>query len=136
MRVPDVAAHAGHPAAIRIEVSVAVPYHVQANPASDPFLIPFQVQLEADTDIQIGPAEYPSGKDHRLEGTETNLAVYDGTFDLVMPLQIPQMTRMGWQTLRGRVHHQACDERGCLAPNSVLFDMSVQVSVQLDRDDG
>ena len=83
-----------------IEMRIADGWHVNANPASSPYLIPTEVQGD------VGEVAYPDGEMMTFSFTDEAIAVYGGTV-----------------TLRGERHgdrvvlvYQACDDTRCLSP--------------------
>ena len=69
--------------------------HVQANPASDEFLIPLQIEIEPRDGVRIGDPRYPPGEAHRLGGTDSDLLIYDGAFELSVPIMADVLGRAG-----------------------------------------
>lgn len=119
---------AGGKAEACIRVSVAAGYHIQANPASSEFLVPARLELKARGGVHPGEPIYPPGQPYRLEGTNSDLMTYQGTFEIVVPLEARELARLGNRTLQGVLRHQACDERSCLFPGSVPVKLTVQVA--------
>ena len=63
-----------------VQVTVAPGFHIQANPASGPFLIPASLALRHRGDgIRLRRPIYPPGEPYRLQGTENDLMTYEGT---------------------------------------------------------
>jgi len=111
----------------RLRVTVKKGYHVQANPASEPYLIPLRVEMESHSRVRAQTPVYPPGKPYRLEGTESDLSTYDGTFEIRLPLEAPAGAAAGEVTLGGTLRYQACDDRICLRPASVPVSLSVKL---------
>ncbi len=117
----------GGSAESRLRVVVAPGYHVQANPASDEFLIPLQLAIQPRDGLRTGAPTYPPGQPHRLEGTDSDLWIYDGAFELVLPILAAPSASPGEYVLEGSLRYQACDARSCLVPTSVPVEIAVRV---------
>ena len=110
-----------------LKVVVSPGYHVQANPASDEFLIPLQLEIEPRDGLRTGDPTYPPGQPHRLEGTDADLLIYEGTFEVLMPIMAEVSAVPGEYVLDGSLRYQACDSRSCLPPTSVPVEIAVRV---------
>ena len=119
----------GGSAAGRLSVVVSPGYHVQANPASDEFLIPLQLEIQPRDGLRTGDPTYPPGQPHRLEGTDSDLWIYTGTFELLLPIMAAPSAVPGEYVLDGSLRYQACDSRSCLAPTSVPVEIAVRVGL-------
>ncbi len=103
------ATHAGadtSPVLVRLVIDEG--WHVNANPASLPFLIPTKVEGAG------GEALYPEGHWFRPAFSEDAIRVYQN--DVEIPVALPKATR---PPTRLSVHVQACDETRCLPPDRI-----------------
>jgi hypothetical protein len=64
----------GHETTITIPVRVADGHRVQANPASNEFLVPLQLEFEEVDGLVFGPAVYPKSEPYLLHGGEEVLS--------------------------------------------------------------
>ncbi len=120
---------AGGATQARITLVVADGYHVQANPASDEFLIPLRLDLRGRDGVRVGKPAYPTGRVYRLPGTDTDWLTYAGTLEIAVPLEARGSASEGERVLRGVVRYQACDDRRCLFPASVSVTLPVRVVI-------
>ena len=111
----------------RFVLDVADGFHAQANPATQPFLIPLTLKLRSSGGLRVGSARYPPGRPHRLEGAEDALLTYDGTFEVAVPVEALPAAPPGERSLRGSLRYQACDDRMCLFPVSSAVTLTVRV---------
>jgi uncharacterized protein len=111
----------------QISVSVAKGYHLQANPASEDYLIATRLELKPVNDITIGKLKYPPGTPYRLSGADKDLKTYEGDFDIGVSLKVSQSASRGEHVLQGRLHYQACNSKVCLSPTSVPITLTVAV---------
>jgi hypothetical protein len=112
---------------ISIEIDITEPYHVQANPVNDEYLIPTTIEIIPENEIILGNPIYPPGKLFKLEGTENNLLVYDGKFSIKVAINVLNNVQHGDHTLKGTLHYQACDSLRCFAPRTMPFTIPIKV---------
>jgi thiol:disulfide interchange protein DsbD len=126
---PDapVAAYQGIQIEIPIAIKVAPGLHVQANPASRPELIPLSIKIDDARGLKVGRPLYPAGRAYRIEGSEDAISVYEGSFDVGLPVDVPSDASMGNRVLKGSIRFQACDDRRCYPPTVIAFAQTVVV---------
>jgi len=122
-----VSLEAGGSAEARLSVTVREGYHVQANPAAAPYLIPLSVELGPADSIRAGPPVYPPGRPYRLRGASSDLSVYGESFDVRIPVVAEDGAAPGEFRLSGALRYQACSERVCLRPASAAVELTVKV---------
>ena len=120
---------AGKKAEARVEVKVKEGFRVQANPASEPYLIPLRLEMAETPRVRPGTPVYPVGRPYRLQGTEKELSTYEGTFEIRVPVEVAAGASPGDERLEGVLRYQACDARICLRPTSVPVSLPVQVTL-------
>ena len=111
---------------ILFKVYVSEGYHVQANPASDEFLIPTSIDNIIIKDAIVGNPIYPEGKPFTLEGSDSPISVYDGVIDIKIPISLPLNAKQEISNLTGEFKYQMCDLVRCYVPKSILFSISVK----------
>ena len=67
-------------------VVVSEGFHLQANPASEKYLVPTKLELGQDSGVKPEKPVYPSGRPHRLQGASSDLSIYEGRFEIRVPL--------------------------------------------------
>ena len=112
---------------IALRVVVNPGYHVQANPVENPSLIPITLKMDAAASVSVGEPLYPAAKRLQLLGDSQDLVVYDGTFVIVLPLQVGRIATAGTITLKGTLRYQACDDSHCLFPVTLPIALAVTV---------
>ena len=110
-----------------IRIAVAEGFHVQANPAADEFLIPLTLEFVSGDGFEVTDIRYPPGEPYRLQGADEDLLVYGGTFAVPVTVRASADAREEAVAARGRLRYQACDERICLAPATLTFDLTARV---------
>ncbi len=127
-RVPEfISATAGEDTVATMRVSVKRGYHVQANPVKNPGLVPIVLDVKPDEMVAPGPPVYPLSKRLRLDGSNEDLAVYDGTFVIRLPLRIAPDALQSPLILNGTLRYQACDDRHCLFPVTLPVKLIIMV---------
>jgi DsbC/DsbD-like thiol-disulfide interchange protein len=111
----------------QVSITVAEGYHLQANPASEDYLVPTRLDLKTPAGVTVSKITYPPGKPYRLNGANNDLKTYDGNFEIGLLLKASRVARPGKHVLEGRLHYQACDSRTCLFPTSVSLTLTVNV---------
>ena len=110
---------------IRLSLNVAEGYHIQSNPASEPYLIPVTLTLNMPGSNDSGAVSYPKGKPYRLAGSNQVLSVYDGMVILTVQARIPSTVPQNKQTAWGELYFQACDYRSCFPPITLQFELDI-----------
>jgi hypothetical protein len=113
---------AGQRGEVEVVARIGKGFRIQANPASQPFLVPLLLEFDEHERVDVGSPEYPPGEPYRLRGTTEALSVYAGQVAIRVPVTAPRGpgTRFsGDVVLAGRLRYQACNEEVCLRPSSV-----------------
>lgn len=118
----------GKPFEILVTLNIKQPYHVNANPASEKFLIPTSVEIEPVSGITFAPPQYPKGIQREFAFTGgKKIAVYEGKTTIRITATPAKNLKRGEITIRGKVHYQACDERSCYPPGDLPFTVRLGV---------
>ncbi len=121
------ALRAGDSVSVTIPLSIARGYHVNANPAASEDYIPLEIVLRDSLGLRVGTVRYPAAKTWRLDGSTEDLKVYDGKFDVRVPLIAESGIPAGDHLLLGSVEFQACNSQVCLMPDSRAIKLTVRV---------
>lgn len=119
---------AGGRAEVRVALTVAPPYHINANPPALDYLIPTEVSLTAAHGVRAGRARYPAGKSMKFSFEDQPLLVYDGVTTVVLPVAADAAATPGVYTLTGEVAYQACDDQVCLPPARAPYTVQVTIA--------
>lgn len=99
-------------------------YHVNANPATYPYLIATEVTADKVEGIEVGKAIYPPAKKQKFQFADEALAVYEGQVEVRLPIKVASK---GSRSLPLNVRVQACDHEKCFPPASLKTNVSVEV---------
>jgi DsbC/DsbD-like thiol-disulfide interchange protein len=113
-------------AVVRLQIKNG--YHVNANPPSQSYLKPTEIELKAADGISIESITYPDPLIRTFSFSETPLKVYEGETDLKVQLKANKSTIPGVHNLSAKLRVQACDDKVCYAPGAM--DLTVPVNVK------
>ncbi|MBI5379624.1 MAG: hypothetical protein HZA23_05655 [Nitrospirae bacterium] len=100
---------------LTLAVRLAGGYHVQANPASAPFLVPTMIRLAEQPKTDLTRVVYPEAVEKRFGFVKQPLRVYEGAFT------IRGLIKGSVEELRGMLRYQACTDTVCLPPREEPF---------------
>jgi len=103
-------------------------YHVNANPPSQPYLKPTEIELKPQEGISVEFITYPDPLERTFAFSETPLKVYEGETDLKLRLKADKSATPGKHNLSAKLRVQACDDKVCYAPGAI--DVIVPVNVK------
>lgn len=113
-------------AAVRLKIDDG--YHVNANPATLPYLIPTQLEITPATGISVDFITYPNGVTKKFSfSSDQALAVYEGQTDLKLRLTAAKTAQPGEHNLSVKLRVQACDDQVCYAPGTLDFTLPVTI---------
>ncbi|MBY0369830.1 protein-disulfide reductase DsbD N-terminal domain-containing protein [bacterium] len=111
-----------------VEASIKQGFHIQANPASMPRLIPTKVNLVGGSEIEVGKVVYPKSQPYKVAGLESAVATYAGRVEFEIPVTVAAGAKAGKRELDGDVRYQACDDKLCFPPTRAVFKAPVEVT--------
>jgi hypothetical protein len=99
-----------------LELVISPGFHVNANPATFPYLIATQVQAgQADGVTVSDKLTYPPPKMETFSFADQPLAVYEGNVSIPIPLTAVASAK-GQRTIPFKIRVQACDNEKCYPP--------------------
>lgn len=118
---------AGKTADVSVRLSIADGYHVNANPATEKFLIPTSLNVKPDAGINVGKIAYPTALKKKFPFAEVPLAVYEGDAVIKLTLQAPRDAQPGQHTLGADIRVQPCDNEKCYPPTTIKTGVEVTI---------
>lgn len=109
-------------------VQITNGYHVNANPPSQPYLKPTELELKPAEGISVGFIVYPDPLVKKFSFSETPLKVYEGNTQLKVNLKADKKAAPGKHNLSAKLRVQACDDKVCYAPGAL--DLVVPVNIK------
>ena len=107
-----------------VQFKIEPGYHVQANPTSEPNLIPAVLKLDPAAGLVWSPPTYPAAKEEKVAGLDKPLKVYDGSFEILVPIQIAADAKLPI-SIAGVLSYQACKGAVCYAPKRLKLEIPV-----------
>jgi hypothetical protein len=91
-------------------------YHVNANPATYPYLIATEITTDKVDGLQVEKPIYPAAEKKKFEFAEEPLAVYEGRVQITLTFTA---TQKGKISLPYHLRVQACDTEKCFPPATI-----------------
>ena len=113
-------------ALVRLEIKDG--YHVNANPPSQSYLKPTEIELKPAEGLSVEFITYPDPLVKSFSFSETPLKVYEGVTNLKVRLKADKTATAGKHNLAAKLRVQACDDKVCYAPGAL--DVTVPVNVK------
>jgi len=114
-----------------LELVISQGFHVNANPASFPYLIATEVEPgKADGIMVADKLAYPPPKMERFAFADQPLAVYEGSVTIPIPVT-PAPGARGQRMIPFKIHVQACDSEQCYPP--ATLDASLPIDLDAIR---
>jgi cytochrome c biogenesis DsbD-like protein len=110
-----------------VKLSISAGYHVNANPATYPYLIATEITPGKAAGVSTDKPKYPAAKTQKFQFAEEPLAVYEGDIDIKLPLKADAQTAVGARSLPITVRIQACDTEKCFPPATLNSTVPVEV---------
>ena len=120
---------------VAIRLTVDSGWHIYAHDPGGEDLIPTAVTLKEDAPGRLGPVQYPEGRCLDADAPAGRIRVYEGDTWLQTTIDLDRETRTGRVSLPLEITFQACDDRRCLAPESVHLALEVEITEEA-RDSG
>jgi hypothetical protein len=118
---------AGGASEATIQLAIMPGYHINANPATFPYLIATEVVPERAEGIVAGKPVYPAGEKRNFQFEKQPLAVYQGETQIKIPINADAKATAGQRSLPISVKVQACDDEKCFPPASINATIPIEV---------
>jgi len=102
-------------------------YHVNANPPSQPYLKPTELELKPTDGISVDFITYPDPLLRTFAFSDTALKVYEGNTQLKVRLKADKKVTPGKHNLSAKLRVQACDDKVCYAPGALDVILPVNI---------
>jgi len=119
---------AGAPANVELEITPG--FHVNANPATFPYLIATEILPGTVDGITVGKIVYPAGVAQKFAFADQPLSVYEGKVTIPIPLTVAPDAK-GERMLPMKLRVQACDTEKCLPPSTL--DSAIAINIDALR---
>ena len=110
-----------------IELEILPGFHINANPATFPYLIATEIQPGKVEGITVGDKlAYPPPRMENFSFAEQPLAVYEGNVTIPIPLTAAPGAK-GQRTIPFKIRVQACDTEKCYPPATLDASLPIEV---------
>ena len=116
---------AGQPAVIGVELSIAKPYHINADRPLEDYLIPTSLEFEPIAGVAFGKVVFPVASVKKLPVSNSPMAVFEGVITISTEITPDASLQQKDIVLKGKVRYQACDDRACLPPVRKPFSFAL-----------
>jgi thiol:disulfide interchange protein DsbD len=108
----------GGDAELRVSVTIAPGWHVNAHIPSEPYLIPTDLTIAPPLEVEVGEVHYPEGERTAFAfNPGKKLATYQGTITLTVPLRVRSDAATDRAVIiRCNLRYQPCSDTHCLRP--------------------
>ena len=120
---PTAGIKASQKSTLTLELTIHEPFHINANPASEDYLIPTVATVKAAPGLKVGTPVYPKPVLKKFGFYEGMLKVYEGTVQIKIPLETTGVFKP--TTLEGTLKYQACNDQACLAPKTLDWNLKL-----------
>ncbi len=111
---------------LTVEIEIVKPWHINANPASAD-LIPTEVKFDLPAGLSVTKITYPPGESVRMSWSDTVVALYTGKIVITAAGQVRPDVPPGPLTIKAAVSYQACNDKICVAPQTVPLTLNATV---------
>jgi DsbC/DsbD-like thiol-disulfide interchange protein len=110
-----------------VSIQITNGYHVNANPPSQPYLKPTELELKPTDGISLESVTYPDPLVRTFGFSDKPLKVYEGNTQLKVRLKADKKVTPGKHNLSAKLRVQACDEKVCYAPGALDVVLPVHI---------
>lgn len=112
---------------VQVPIRIDPGYHVNANPATFPYLIATEVTAEKVEGLELGKPVYPPAIKKKFQFANEPLSVYEGNVNVTLPFVARSS---GTRSLPISVRVQACDQEKCFSPATLKTNISINVDAK------
>ncbi len=128
VQTPPVEITAGASTEAIVHLKIDSDYHINANPATFPYLIATQLDVPNAGGISAARVTYPPPLQKKFSFSEDSLAVYEGEAELKVALLADKAAKRGQTSIPAKLSIQACDDKVCYPPGTI--DVWIPITVK------
>ncbi len=121
------AVHPGEKIGLALKLEIAPGWHINAPEQFDEFLIPCALEISEAPDYRVVEYYYPPPERGKFSFSEAELTYFVGEVYLGVLLEVPATVRPGKVKIKGSFTFQACDDRSCIAPETLPLEAEIEV---------
>ena len=119
--------HPGTHFQVAFLINIIPGWHIYAPELSDEFLIPSELIIDENDDVQVLKLYYPGPKSEKFDYSDTELQIYDGEVIFSALFKVSDGISQKGHILKAQLLYQACDDRSCLPPNTLDLEIPFKV---------
>ena len=108
-----------------IKVQLEKGFHTHSNKPSEPQFIGTVLTVDPAPGVRVGAVGYPAGKSEKVAGLDKPLSVYQGEFELSVPLGLTAAAKFPL-TIPATLRYQACQGAQCYAPQKLKIEIKLE----------
>ena len=121
--------NAGASTEVSVRLKIDDGYHINANPATFPYLIATELNIPRADGISAADVRYPAALQRTFSfAADAPLAVYEGLAELKVALLADKGAKLGQTSIPAKLRIQACDDQVCYPPGTI--DVWIPVTVK------
>jgi hypothetical protein len=111
-----------------IRLRIAEPFHVNANPPSEPQFIATTIAAENSQNLIFAKPIYPPGEARKFAFSDKPIAVYTGEITIKIPVTIAKNAVRGDFNENLKLTFQPCDDEVCYRPQTINLVLPVSIN--------
>ena len=111
-----------------VAINVGRGFHVNANPASEDFLIATEVSVAGGGDFEVVDVFYPDPLERSFGFWPETLKVWEGEVVAGVILRVAEDAELGERDLEFVVDYQACNDEACFSPAKTIARVASRIA--------
>lgn len=112
---------------LAFKVSIFDEWHINSNQPKEDYLIPTEIKIISDEQIQQSEIVYPKAHDIKLDFSDIPLSVFEGEVFIGTTIKIPKNSNLGEKKLFVEFTYQGCNNVSCMAPTTIQDTIIINV---------
>jgi hypothetical protein len=119
--------HAGFDLKIAFRVDILGTWHINSNVPAEDYFEATKLSIPSESFFSFSEIKYPGALTLFLEFSERPVSVFEGEIFIRGVIPIPEDISLGKHTIPLMFTYQACDDRTCLAPDTIEKEIAITV---------
>lgn len=119
--------HSGNELKLLLKVKLNPEWHINSNKPNEDYLIPSDVRLSSSDGFLLSEKIFPQGKNLSFDFSDVPVSVYEGEFNVLLKVKVPDDLNPGNYTFDVLFKYQACNNQSCIAPKEEKLPVSIEV---------
>lgn len=119
--------HSGNELKLLLKVKLNPEWHINSNKPNEDYLIPSDVRLSSSDGFLLSEKIFPQGKNLSFDFSDVPVSVYEGEFNVLLKVKVPDDLNPGNYTFDVLFKYQACNNQSCIAPKEEKLSVSIEV---------